>query len=85
MPLLGRKEKGELEEMILERLVAHWNANGADALVAEGVCVVLDARGPRIDVAHGEELASVEIRTPVCASSLAVTQLQPSSAHFELR
>lgn len=63
MPLLGRKEKGELEEMILERLVAHWNANGADALVAEGVCVVLDARGPRIDVAHGEELASVEIRT----------------------
>ena len=35
MPLLGRKEKGELEEMILERLVAHWNANGADALVAE--------------------------------------------------
>ena len=36
MPLLGPKEKSELETMIHDRLVAHWNAHGSNGLLAPG-------------------------------------------------
>lgn len=64
MPLLGPKEKGELERLVLDTLAAHWNAHGSDGLLAPGTKVALDAKGPSI-VRSGTDgfLASVEIRT----------------------
>ena len=64
MPLLGRAEKGQLEEMILARLEAHYDKHGAAALLAENLRVVVDSQGPQLD--NGESvdpLAAVPIRT----------------------
>ncbi|MBL0142415.1 MAG: hypothetical protein IPP91_10060 [Betaproteobacteria bacterium] len=64
MPLLGPREKSELERLILERLTEYWNAHGSVDLLAPGVSLALDTKGPTIDVAGtGDALASVEIRT----------------------
>jgi hypothetical protein len=64
MPLLGPKEKSELETMIHDRLVAHWNARGSDGLLAPGASIMLDGRGPAIvDAPPPDALATVEIRT----------------------
>ena len=64
MPLLGPKEKGELETMILARLVATWNEQGSNGLLAPGIAIVLDGKGPAIvAAAPADALASVEIRT----------------------
>ncbi len=64
MPLLGPREKGELETMIHDRLVAHWNAHGSSGLLAPGTSIVLDGRGAAIvDAAPADALAAVEIRT----------------------
>lgn len=64
MPLLGPREKGELEEMILDRLVAYWNAHGSGGLLTPGVSIALDASGPAIVPApRPEALATVEVRT----------------------
>ena len=64
MPLLGPKEKGELESLIRARLVEFWNAHGAGELLAPGVCLTLDTKGPTIELAGpAGALASVEIRT----------------------
>ena len=64
MPLLGPVEKGELERLILAQLVAYWNANGSGGLLAPGVTLVLDTKGPVIASAGDKgALASVEIRT----------------------
>jgi hypothetical protein len=64
MPLLGPREKGELEELILARLVAHWDAHGSDGLLAPGTCLALGTKGPEIVGAYaGNALACVEIRT----------------------
>jgi hypothetical protein len=64
MPLLGPKEKGELESMILDRLVAHWNEHGSGGLLAPGTSIVLDASGPWIVASRpADALAAVEVRT----------------------
>jgi hypothetical protein len=64
VPLLGRAEKGQLEELIIQTLRAEYDAQGPAALLAENVRVVVIARGPAID--HGETvdpLAEVSLRT----------------------
>jgi hypothetical protein len=64
MPLLGPREKAELEGMILDKLTAYWNERGADRLLAPGVSLSLDANGASIVTAgSGNALALVEIRT----------------------
>jgi hypothetical protein len=64
MPLLGPKEKGELESMILDRLVAHWNKHGSSGLLAPGTSIVLDTDGPSIAGSPpADALAAVEVRT----------------------
>jgi hypothetical protein len=64
MPLLGPREKDELEGMILERLSEYWNAHGPERLLAPGMTLALDATGPSIvGDGAGSALASVEIRT----------------------
>jgi hypothetical protein len=64
MPLLGPKEKSELEKMIYERLVAHWNAHGSNGLLEPGTSIMLDAHGPSIVTSTPRDaLAAVEIRT----------------------
>ena len=64
MPLLGKAEKGQLEELVLGKLQAHYDAHGAGALLEETLRVVVTARG--IDLDRGENadpLAAVPIRT----------------------
>jgi len=64
MPLLGPKEKSELEAMIYDRLVEHWNAHGSSGLLAPGTSIALDAGGPSIVASPPPDaLAVVEIRT----------------------
>ena len=64
MPLLGKAEKGLLEEEILKNLQAHYDQHGPGALLVDGVRVVVHAQGVAID--HGEQadpLAAVPLRT----------------------
>ena len=64
MPLLGKAEKAQLEELILQKLQAHYDANGSGALLADGTRVVVTTAGPALD--HGEStdpLAAVPVRT----------------------
>jgi hypothetical protein len=64
VPLLGNAEKAELEQLILAKLIEHYDRNGASALLAEGLRVVVNGSGVSID--SGETvrpLAAVEIRS----------------------
>jgi hypothetical protein len=64
VPLLGKAEKGQLEELILEKLTEHFEHHGSTGLLAEGVRVVVDGSGVAVD--HGESpdpLAAVPVRT----------------------
>ena len=64
MPLLGKAEKGQLEEMILARFQEHFDAKGPAAMLAEDLRVVVTVEGARLD--HGESadpLAAAEVRT----------------------
>lgn len=66
MPLLGPNERGELEPLVLEKLVAYWDAHGSAGLLVPGVSVVVDASGPSVvaNPADGAAvLASIEVRT----------------------
>jgi hypothetical protein len=64
VPLLGRAEKAQLEELILQKLQAHYDAHGSSALLVEGVRVVVTADGPAIDAGeHADPLAAVPVRT----------------------
>ena len=64
MPLLGNAEKAELERLILERLTDYHNQHGSNALLVEGVRVVVEVDGVRIDKGETEDpLASVEVRS----------------------
>jgi hypothetical protein len=64
VPLLGKAEKGQLEELILGKLTEHYDRHGSSALLEESLRVVVDARGVAID--NGETpdpLAAVPVRT----------------------
>jgi hypothetical protein len=64
MPLLGPREKGELESLIRRQLVTYWEAHGSNGLLAPGMTIALDTDGPTIVAdGPGEALAFVEIRT----------------------
>lgn len=63
MPLLGKAEKVQLEELVLARLTAHYDLHGPAALLADGVRLVVTSAGAAID--HGETadpLAAVPLR-----------------------
>ena len=61
--LLGKPEKRELESLILERLLEHYDRNGSGALLGEGVRVVVNADGVCIDSGEtGDPLATVNVR-----------------------
>ena len=64
MPLLGPREKGELETLVLRQLVGCWGVHGSGGLLAPGVTIALDTKGPWI-AAGGDigALAAVEVRT----------------------
>ena len=64
MPLLGKAEKGQLEELILGKLRAHYDQHGSSALMVDGVRVIVNSTGVAID--HGEApnpLAAVPVKT----------------------
>lgn len=64
MSLLGKAEKGQLEELVLGTLQAHYDTHGPGALLEEDLRVVVTARG--VDLDRGENpdpLAAVPIRT----------------------
>ena len=64
MPLLGKAEKSQLEELILHKLREHYDANGPNALLVDSTRVVVHGSGVEID--HGESsdpLAAVQVKT----------------------
>ena len=66
MPLLGPREKGELETLILERFNEHYDRHGPESLLAPGLVVGVSSKG--VQVAPGAHaipgaLVCVEIRT----------------------
>jgi hypothetical protein len=64
VPLLGKAEKAQLEEMILARLRAHYDDNGAAALLVDGARVVVTSSGASIDGGETPDpLAAVPLRT----------------------
>ena len=64
MPLLGKAEKAQLEELILEKLTAFFDGNGPTALLDEGVRVVVSGQGVEIDRGDSPDpLAAVPVRS----------------------
>ena len=64
MPLLGKAEKGQLEDLIREKLVEHYERHGAASLLADGVRLVVSADGVGIDNGEmNDPLAAVPLRT----------------------
>ena len=65
MPLLGKAEKAQLEELILAKLTDHYDRLGPAALLAEGVRVVVHGQGVEIDTAGEwrDPLAAVAVKT----------------------
>lgn len=64
MPLLGPREKAELEKLILERFNALFDAHGGRAFLDPTLRLVVDGKGVAVD--HGESadpLAAVEVKT----------------------
>ena len=64
MPLLGKAEKGQLEELILQKFQAHYDQNGPGSLLADGARVVVHGTG--VDIDHGEHpdpYAAVRLKT----------------------
>jgi len=64
VPLLGKAEKGQLEQLILQRITDHYEKHGSAALLDEGLRIVVDAQGVQID--RGEmpdPLAAVPVRS----------------------
>jgi hypothetical protein len=61
--LLGKPEKSELEALILERLIEHYESQGSGALLGPGIRIVLNADGVRIDTGEtSSPLAAVSVR-----------------------
>jgi hypothetical protein len=64
VPLLGKAEKGQLEELIVAKLQEHFDAHGASALLAENLRVVATGQGVAIDTGEtADPLGAVEVRT----------------------
>jgi hypothetical protein len=64
LPLLGNAEKAELEKLILARLTEHYESQGASALLAEGLRVVVNGAGIVLDQGGTPDpLAVVDIRS----------------------
>ena len=64
MPLLGKAEKGQLEQLILQKLTEHYEKHGSGALLDEGLRVVVDAQGVQIDRGEiADPLAAVPVRS----------------------
>ena len=66
MPLLGPREKSELEALILERFTEHFDRHGPDALLAPGLTVGVSSKGVRLAANASEltdQLTTVEVRT----------------------
>jgi hypothetical protein len=64
VPLLGKAEKGQLEEMILARLGEHYERAGPEGLLEDGVRVVVQSSGVTIDRGEAADpLAAVPVRT----------------------
>jgi hypothetical protein len=63
VPLLGKAEKGQLEELILRKLTEHYEHNGSSALLEDGVRVIVDGHGVAIDRGDtADPLAAVPVR-----------------------
>jgi hypothetical protein len=61
--LLGKPEKRELEALILERFVEHYEKHGSGALLGDGIRVVVYGDGVRIDTGETTDpLATVNVR-----------------------
>ena len=64
MPLLGKAEKSQLEQLILQKLTDHYEKHGSGALLDEGLRVVVDAQGVQIDRGEAADpLAAVPLRS----------------------
>ena len=64
MPLLGKAEKAQLEELVLARLTDHFEQHGPTGLLLEGVRVVVHGNGVSIDQGETTDpLAAVPVRT----------------------
>lgn len=65
MPLLGKAEKAQLEELILAKLTEYFDRNGAPSLLAEGVRVVVHGEGVEVDDGGRwrDPLAAVAVKT----------------------
>jgi hypothetical protein len=64
VPLLGKAEKGQLEDLIRQKLIEHYESYGASALLAAGVRVVVHGDGVSIDTGEAPDpLAAVPVRS----------------------
>ncbi len=64
MPLLGKAEKAQLEELILEKLTSHYETHGSSALLDDGLRVVVNSQGVAIDNGEtADPLAAVPVRS----------------------
>src|SRR4051794_24951747 len=64
VPLLGNAEKGELEDLILERFYELYDREGSSALLAEGLRVVVTVDGVALDAGEARDpLAAVMVRS----------------------
>ena len=61
--MLGKTEKRELEALILATLVEHYDTHGSGALLGDGIRVVVNGEGVRIDTGETDgALATVHVR-----------------------
>lgn len=64
MPLLGKAEKGQLEELILSKLTEHYERHGSSALLDEGLRVIVESTGVALDRGEAADpLAAVPVRS----------------------
>jgi len=64
VPLLGKAEKGQLEELILQKLTEHYEQHGSSALLDDGLRLVVDSKGVALDQGEtADPLAVVPLRT----------------------
>ena len=64
MPLLGKAEKGQLEELILTKLIEHYEQHGSSALLDEGLRVIVESGGVALDRGEtADPLAAVPVRS----------------------